>query len=48
MLICVQMVQFVLSLSYITVRVHLVPNCHLAGDPMELPQGPLGVPGPLL
>lgn len=26
-------------------RVHLVPNYHLARDPLELTQGPLGVPG---
>ena len=32
--------------SYIAIRVHLVPNYHLAGDPLELPQVPLGVPGP--
>ena len=25
--------------SYIAIRVHLVPNYHLAGDPLELPQG---------
>ena len=34
------------SLSYRPIRVHLVPNYHLAGDPLELPEGPLGVPGP--
>ena len=28
--------------------VHLVPNYHLAGDPLELHQGPQGVPGPLV
>ena len=33
------------SLSYILIRVHLVPNYHLALDPLELPQVPLGVPG---
>ena len=39
-------VPFVHSLSYKFIRVHLVPNNHLAGDPLGLPQGPLGVPGP--
>ena len=23
-----------------------MPNYHLAWDPLELPQGPLGIPGP--
>ena len=40
------LVPFVHSQSYKPIRVHLVPNYHLAGDPLELPQGPLGVPGP--
>ena len=31
-----------------TIRVHLVPNHHLAGDLLELPQGPLGSPDPIL
>ena len=43
----VHLVPFVHSLSYILIiSVHLVPNYHLAGDPLELPQVPLGVPGP--
>ena len=33
-------------LSYTLIRVHLFPNYHLAGDPLELPKGPLGVTGP--
>ena len=37
---------FVHSQSYKPIRVHLVPNYHLAGDPLELLQVPLGVPGP--
>ena len=33
--------------SYKQIRVHLDPYIHhLAGYPLELPQGPLGVPGP--
>ena len=44
----VHLVPFVHSLSYILKRVHLDPNYHLAGDPLELPQGPLGVPDPTL
>ena len=41
-------VPFVQSQSYRPIRVHLVRITihHLAGDPLELPQGPLGVPGP--
>ena len=35
----IHLVSFVHSLSYILIRVHLVPNDHLAGDPLELPQG---------
>ena len=42
----VHLVPFVHSLSYILIRVHLVPYYHLSGDPLELPQVPLGVPGP--
>ena len=42
----VHLVPFVHSLSYIPIRIHLVPNYHLAGSPLELPKGPLGVPGP--
>ena len=42
----VQLVPFVHSQSYKPIRVHLVPNYQLVGDPLELPQGPLGVPGP--
>ena len=35
------------SQSYKQLRVHLDPNIHhLAGYPLGLPQGPLGVPGP--
>ena len=34
------------SLSYIPIKVHLVLNYNLAGEPLELPHGPLGVPGP--
>ena len=32
---------FVHSQSYTPISVHLVPNYHLAGDPLELPQGAL-------
>ena len=39
------LVPFVHSLSYRPMRFHLVPNYHLTGDPLELTQGPLGVPG---
>ena len=39
----VHLVPFVHSLSYRPIRDHLVPNYHLAGDPLELPQVPLGV-----
>ena len=42
----VHLVPFVHSQSYKPTRVDLVPKYHLAGDPLELPQGPLGVPGP--
>ena len=42
----VHLVPFVHSQSYKLVRVHLVHNYHLAGDPLELPQVRLGVPGP--
>ena len=42
----IHLVPFVHSLSYILIRVHLVPNYPLAGDPLELSQGTLGVPGP--
>ena len=42
----VHLVPFVHSQSYIPLSSHLVPNYHLAGDPLELPQGPLGLPGP--
>ena len=42
----VHLVPFVHSQSYKPTRVDLVPNYHLAGDPLELSQGPLGVPGP--
>ena len=42
----VHLVPFVHSLSYILIRVHLVPYYPLAGDPLEPPQVPLGVPGP--
>ena len=40
----VHLVPFIHSLSYILIRVHLVPNYHLSGDPLELPGGALGVP----
>ena len=40
------LVAFVHSQSYRPMRVHLVPNYHLSRDPLELPQGPLWVPGP--
>ena len=36
-------VPFVPSPSSRALRVHLVPNYHSAGDPLELTQGPLGV-----
>ena len=36
-------VPFVPPLSSRALRVHLIPKYHLAGDPLELPQGPLGV-----
>ena len=36
----VHLVPFVHSLSYRPISVHLVPNYNLAGDPLELPQGP--------
>ena len=43
----VHLVPFVHSQSYKQIRVHLDPNIHhLAGYPLGLPQGPLGVPGP--
>ena len=43
----VHLVPFVHSQSYRQIRVHLNPNIpHLAGYPLGLPQGPLGVPGP--
>ena len=42
----VHLVPFVHPQSYKPSRVDLVPNYHLAGDPLELPQVPLGVPGP--
>ena len=43
----VRLVPFVHSQSYKQIRVHLDPNIHhLAGYPLGLPQGPLGVPGP--
>ena len=43
----VHLVPFVQSQSYNQIRVHLDPNIHhLAGYPLGLPQGPLGVPGP--
>ena len=42
----VRLVPFVHSQSYRPIKVHLVPNYHLAGDPLELCQVPLGVPGP--
>ena len=32
-------VPFVHSRSYRPIRVHLIPNYYLAGDPLELPQG---------
>ena len=41
----VHFVPFVHSQSYRPIGVHVVPIYHLAGDPLELPQGPLGVPG---
>ena len=44
--VSVHVITFVHSLSYIPIRVHWVPNYHLAGDPLELCQGPLGIPGP--
>ena len=34
------------SQSYKQFRIHLDPKFHLAGYPLGLPQGPLGVPGP--
>ena len=41
------LVPFVHSQNYKQIRVHLDPNIHhLAGYPLGLPQGPLGVPGP--
>ena len=42
----VRLVPFVHSQSYRPIKVHLVPNYHLAGYPLELCQVPLGVPGP--
>ena len=42
----VHLVPFVHSLSYILIRVHLGPYYNLSVDPLELPQVPLGVPGP--
>ena len=42
----VRLIPFVHSLSYRPMKVHLAPNYHLAGDPLELCQVPLGVPGP--
>ena len=42
----VHLVPFVHSQSYRPIMVHLIPIYHLDGDPLELPQGPLGVPGP--
>ena len=44
-LFIVHFVPFVHS-HRLPIRVYLVANSHLAGDPLELPQGPLGVPGP--
>ena len=41
----VHLIPFVHSQSYKPIRVHLGPNYHLAGDPLELHQGPLGVRG---
>ena len=42
----VRLIPFVHSQSYRPIRVHLAPNYHLAGSPLELSQVPLGVPGP--
>ena len=42
----VHLVPFVHSLSYILMSLQLVPSYRLAGDPLGLPQGPLGVPRP--
>ena len=44
--VVVHWVPLVRSLSYIPMRVHLVPNYHLAGDRLKLSQGPLVVPEP--
>ena len=40
------LIPFVHSQSYRPIKVHLAPNYHLAGSPLELSQVPLGVPGP--
>ena len=42
----VRLIPFVHSQSYRPIKVHLAPNYHLAGSPLELCQVPLGVPGP--
>ena len=42
----VRLIPFVHSQSYRPIKVHLAPNYHLAGYPLELSQVPLGVPRP--